>query len=71
MGSIRPSPKNANRVSREDRVRPPFFRSRQVNFAVFIDIEESFVWVDRGEYNMTGNPPDRPKKLVFWQAYSE
>ena len=48
-----------------------FFRSRQVNFAVFIDIEESFVWVDRGEYNMTENPPDRPKKLVFWQAYSE
>ena len=60
---------NALRVSREYRMCPLFFRGWQVNSKAFIDIEEIFTSVDRGGRTCRG-PPDRPKKLLFWKAYS-
>ena len=46
-------------------MRALFFRGRQVNFAVFIDIEEISLSVDRGRVGHAGEPLGSAEKARF------
>ena len=55
----------AQKLLPEYQGRPPFFRGRQVNFAVFIDFEEIFVSVERRWVQHAGDPPRIGRKSSF------